>query len=113
MGMTGTGIARFIIANRLFYQQMPAIVVVMVHAAFTVDPDNLVGFLSGREHGSKIFVTGDAIRITVVGRIVCNRGIDQVIFVVVHVNIIDPRHGIDDIQRALKSCSVIFEHRTV
>ena len=92
---------------------MPDIIIVMIHTALTVDRNNPVGFLLDGKHGAKILVTTDAIGIAVIGCVVVDRRIYQVVIPVVEIDIVDARHGIDYVQRTLQGVSVIFEHRTI
>jgi hypothetical protein len=90
-----------------------AIVVIVIHTALAVHVNDPVGLLLCRKHRVKIFVATDAVGITVVGRIVRNGGIDQVIGFVVKINVIDTGHGVDHIQSTLEGSPVILQHRAV
>ena len=92
---------------------MPAIVVIVVHAALAVDIDDPVRLLFRRKHFGNILMTTFAVRVAVIDCVVNNGRIDEVILIVVHVHIVDACHFINDIECALQGSSVVLEHGAV
>jgi hypothetical protein len=86
---------------------------VRVHNTFAVNVDDPVRFLFLRKHGVEIFVAAFTIGITMFDGIVRYGCVNEVIFFVVHVYIVDARHGIDDVECSLQRSPVVFEHRLV
>jgi hypothetical protein len=89
---------------------MPAVVIVMTHAAFTVDVNDPHGFLPDRKHGGYIGMTAFAVGVAVAGSIVRYGRIGKIVVIIIQVDIINTGHIIDVIERALERCPVVFQH---
>ena len=93
---------------------MPAAVVILVHVTITGDINDLIGLHILGKHGFHIGMATDAIRVAVVVVSVgWDRGIDEVVLVIIHVHFVDTRHGIDYIECILQVAFIVLEHRTV
>ena len=59
-------------------------------------------------------MTGDAVRVAVVfAGVGGNGGINQVVLIIVHVHLINTRHGVDDVKGILEVSFVVLKHRPV